>query len=329
MSRLPWVVVLVFACAAVCVPGVVEAQARAEADEGSEARELFYQGIALAEEARWAEALEAFEHSYELVPRASTQYNLANALFNLGRAVEAEASIARYLELAEAAGEPKERIAEAKELATLARRRSVTLRVHVSPKDATVTLDGREVPGDELRAVRVDPGDHVLQVTMAGYEPVVLRSTYPAGSRAEPEIKLAAQPGAPAVPSPSAATPPPAAVPSSGLALRRARWGLWATSATTLVAATAVGVYAIFLAKRVEDGCNDGDTGCDPREASTAKRSERLSYGADALLGVGVVAAISAVVLHWVEPRKNEHRAAPVISFGLSGLSAGVRLRLP
>jgi hypothetical protein len=291
---------------------------------------LFYRGVSLSEEARWADALEAFQRSFALVPRPSTQYNLANALFNLGRAVEAEATITSYLASAEASGEPAERIAAAHELAALARQRRVTLRVHVSPEDATLTLDGREVPGAGVREVRVDPGDHVLRVTMVGYAPVVLRGSYPAGSHAEPELSLTEASPAPLAPPNAVAEDRPAApepATPSGVRSRRIRWALLTTSAVTLAAGTGVGISALLLSKRVEAGCTDGSSGCDLADESTAMRAQRLAYGADALLATGVASGIAALVFHWVAPRL-DRRAEPVVSLAPGTLGAGLRLSL-
>ncbi len=300
--------------------------------DAQEARELFYRGLSLSEEARWADALEAFERSFALVQRPSTQYNLANALFNLGRAVEAEATITSYLESAEASEEPAERIAAAHELAALARQRRVTLRVHVSPEDATLTLDGREVPGAGVREVRVDPGDHVLRVTMVGYAPVVLRGSYPAGSHAEPELSLTEASPAPLAPPKAVAEDRPAASASesataSAVRSRRIRWALFATSAVTLAAGTGVGISALLLSKRVEAGCTDGSSGCDLDDESTATRAQRLAYGADVLLATGAASGIAALVFHWVAPRL-DRRAEPVVSLAPGTLGAGLRLSL-
>jgi hypothetical protein len=53
-----------------------------------EARRAFEQGVEALRAERWAEAESAFRSSLRFLPRASTQYDLAFALFRQGRSVE-------------------------------------------------------------------------------------------------------------------------------------------------------------------------------------------------------------------------------------------------
>jgi tetratricopeptide (TPR) repeat protein len=67
----------------------------------TEARVLFNEGVALAKQERWEEALAKFEASKQLVERASTLFNIGTALVRLGRGAEAIPVLERFLTLEE------------------------------------------------------------------------------------------------------------------------------------------------------------------------------------------------------------------------------------
>jgi tetratricopeptide (TPR) repeat protein len=61
----------------------------ARADDVQEARAAFEQGVAASRESRWEEARAQFQRSLELLPKASTLFNLALADVKLGRGRDA------------------------------------------------------------------------------------------------------------------------------------------------------------------------------------------------------------------------------------------------
>lgn len=67
------------------------------ADDLELARALFESGIEAAEDQRWNEARVDFERSFELAPRSSTLFNLANAQLELGDLVGAATSYRMFL----------------------------------------------------------------------------------------------------------------------------------------------------------------------------------------------------------------------------------------
>lgn len=153
------------ACAAlgVVVPGVARAQVTPAAVT-EQARRLFHQGITLADQDRWAEALAAFQQSLGLVPRASTRFNLARALLRLGRLREAIEVFDAYLAEAQGAGEAA-RVAEATRLRAEAVAALSTLRLVGLPEEAEVSVDGALLPGRGApRVLRVDPGVRRVEV---------------------------------------------------------------------------------------------------------------------------------------------------------------------
>lgn len=230
------------ACAALslAVPTVLWAQPT-PATVTEQARGLFHQGITLADQDRWAEALAAFQQSLGLVPRASTRFNLARALLRLGRLREAIEAFDAYLAEARGASEA-ERIAGATRLRAEAVAALATLRLTGLPEEAEVSVDGALLPGRGApRVLRVDPGvrrvevrdaaGHVerFTVTVAAAEATEHALSWPQPPPALPRAELLVRP--PEVPPP----PPP----------RRG----WASSPWVWVGAGAVvaGTAAVLL----------------------------------------------------------------------------------
>lgn len=83
--RLRWLAPLAI-CAIAATPAVA-----------SDARALFDEGVTLANEGAWNEALEKFEASYTLVERPSTLFNIGSVLIKLGRHDEAIERLERFL----------------------------------------------------------------------------------------------------------------------------------------------------------------------------------------------------------------------------------------
>ncbi len=156
-----------FAVAAILVSAVLVPTSAAAQDD---ARSLFERGVALGDEGRWAEALESFERSYELAPRASTQFNIASTHMRLGHAVEAREVVREYLERSEVASRPRRRQA-AESLLELAESQITELSIYVSPETATVEIDGRpSSTRGAVRQVSLDAGEHVFLIAAEGFE---------------------------------------------------------------------------------------------------------------------------------------------------------------
>jgi len=144
-------------------PRASEAQPVATANT-EQARTLFHQGVALADQDRWAEALVAFRQSLGLVPRASTRFNLARALLRLGRMREAIEVFDVYTAEAQGPAEA-ERRSEAVRLRAEAEGALATLRLTGLPVAAEVSIDGAVEAGQgSPRTLRIDPGQHRIEV---------------------------------------------------------------------------------------------------------------------------------------------------------------------
>lgn len=136
----------------------------------AEARQLFEEGLALAQVDRWAEALTAFRRSAELVPRASTSYNIANALYRLDRPVQALSELDQYDDMLEVRQDPEAR-RRGDTLRQLVESAVAVLHVEVHPEASMLFVDGRPwvLLGVE-RPLLLDPGAHSLRVTHEGYQ---------------------------------------------------------------------------------------------------------------------------------------------------------------
>ncbi len=143
--------------------------AHAQDDMGRQrARELFGEGISLAEEGNFSEAALRFREAYALVQAPNIAYNLAVALVELDEITEAS-------ELVGAVLADEEADEDIKQLATgLQERiagRTAHLRISLTgPRgDANIHLDDRTLSSDELGVlIEVDPGAHVILAEREG-----------------------------------------------------------------------------------------------------------------------------------------------------------------
>jgi PEGA domain-containing protein len=192
-----------------------------EEDEATrQARESFQHGAELVGKARWSEALAAFERAAQLKPHAITTYNIGACLRALGRYLLARKHFAQALAEDEAAGGTQ--LSSALRTATdgyigqiddlLAR-----ATVHLRPATAAIAVDGRPLelsakgdrpvllagtlppgPGTAPPAgtfdVVLDPGLHVITVSLKGHRDAVVRRDMEPGSKHEIDLTVARLP---------------------------------------------------------------------------------------------------------------------------------------
>ncbi len=165
-----------------------EAAETASAEVMSRARELFGQGVELTRQDRWGEALVYFRRSLALVERANTLFNIAGILVRLGRGREAVEHYQRYLRVAPA--DDPDRAAALAALET-ARGALARLRIVVTPEAAELRVDGLRIEGEGgTRELVLDPGEHVLDLHVAGYHREVLRVSLLPGVEGERRVEL-------------------------------------------------------------------------------------------------------------------------------------------
>ena len=168
--------------------------AAAAQDATAAARAAFEQGIRLASEQRWAEALAAFERSRASLDRPSTAYNAALALQHLGRMIEARRALEQCLAMPDTAEEP-EFARDANEVLTAVRGAIGDLTLRASPEHAALRVDGADTGLlGPSRRVELDPGHRVLTLSARGYAPRDLSLDVALGAREEREVTLVPEP---------------------------------------------------------------------------------------------------------------------------------------
>lgn len=156
----------------------------------AEARSAFEQGVAMSQQERWGEALDAFRRSFALVPRPSTAFNMASTLVRLGRHVEAIEAYESYLRIADPTTEAA-RVRDAQ--AQLANERTMiaTIVLTTTPNAATVRLDGRALEGSfAARELAVDIGEHTIEGAAPHFRSASTRVRVSSGERSEVTLAL-------------------------------------------------------------------------------------------------------------------------------------------
>lgn len=155
---------------AACVPALAHAQS---ASEQALAREQFREGVRAAREQRWPDAVDAFQRSLELAPRAMTVMNLAGALAQVGRLVEAAEAYRMFLSEAQSGTAARVRGEAQRQLDALeARIPHVRLEITGRLDSDTVSLDEYQLSAAAIGSpLPVDPGDHTLTLARDGVEP--------------------------------------------------------------------------------------------------------------------------------------------------------------
>lgn len=273
------------ALASALVPGVAVAQV-APAQALSAAQADFERGLALAQQQRWAEALDAFQRSRAAADRPSTAFNAALALQHLGRMLEARRALEQCLAMPEAAADP-ELVRDATAVLATARAAVATVTLAVAPEGAELRVDGAPsgVRGPS-RTLELDPGSHALNASAPGFVPQDLTLRLSPGDRESRAITLVPAAARLSI----AATPPDASVLIDGAPAGRgtAAWEGPARSLAVRVAAE--GYVASERAITLEPGEH-------ARLAVTLTREPRPLVANPWLwVGVGAVAAIATVV---------------------------------
>ncbi len=165
--------------------------ASAQSDTQREARDAFSDGLAHGDANRWPQAVAAFRQSLALFERQSTRLNLGTALIRAGHPVEAATVLGRVVEAERASTRPDTEMIEnaERELAT-ARAAIAHVALDISPSDARVELDGREVARNQRRDIQVDPGVVRFRVAMEGHTEAMDAITLVPGERVARRIAL-------------------------------------------------------------------------------------------------------------------------------------------
>ena len=246
-----------------------------------QARRLFEEGVALANSKDWTEALWAFRRSRNLVPRPSTSYNIANALYRIDRPVEGLAELDKYDEMP---GVRADRAAQERGemLRGLLQDAAARVQLAITPPDAEVHVDGRRFKSTGSdRVIHLNPGPHSVRVTRDGYVPTTIDVQVERGGRETHAIALRPRVAPP--PTPKAALPVAIQLSESAVSKSEAvvdsielgaaqppavdddrkpfvkRPGFWALIGA--IAAVGIGAGVAIALTRKDDGPSCGTTG--------------------------------------------------------------------
>ncbi|MFK7986635.1 MAG: PEGA domain-containing protein [Sandaracinaceae bacterium] len=137
-----------------------------DAETVAAARAAFDEGNDAFDDGQPALAVDAFMRANALVERAASHRNLARALLQLTRFVEARDAFVRCAEIA--ADEHRAAVCEQGRARAEGHIARLTLRV--TPVDATVEVDGRPVEGSGgTRSIELDEGTHRVSVFVPGH----------------------------------------------------------------------------------------------------------------------------------------------------------------
>jgi hypothetical protein len=249
----------------VCVPLAAAAPAAAQPSEPApepsvdeSARELFAEGIAFVEAGDWVQAEERFRQVLALRSSHVVAYNLASALVNLGRPVEAAELLRSILRDADADMATRD-VAQQLLLQTEPKIGTLTIRVTGDMTGVRFALDEKPLElTAQVQTNSVDPGEHTVtahrgetplafeRVTIGGSAALQAELAISLPARVSPErAALGARKAPLRAPARTVTEPMPAEreepVDSSG----GSSFWLWATGGVLVVAAAVVTVLLV------------------------------------------------------------------------------------
>jgi len=289
------------------------------------ARTHYEAGSSYYQQGRYDDALREFEEAYRLsseARKAVLLYNIGLAHERLGHLTEAIDALRRYLE-----GSPNADDAEIvnERMRTLqARLDSTGIVLEVSEEGADVAVDGESRGATPLaEPVRVSPGAHEVRVQRAGFHPLTIRVSVPAGERVTVQANLVpvSEPAPPAVVQAPVDTPPRE---THGGGAGPLPWILIGVGGASAIGGVVFGLNA--LARR--DDANDA-AGGDRQDYDAARLgAKRSALLADVTFGVALAAVSIGVILLLTSGGGDDEVArgdapvvAPVAFEGGAGLS--------
>ncbi|WP_394823368.1 tol-pal system YbgF family protein [Pendulispora albinea] len=299
------------------------AQSQGSASESQAAgRSLFYEGVQLMDQGKYAAACAKLEASLALFPGVGTRGKLAECYEKIGRIARAWGL---YQEILALAGQGTRAQVASSRAAALEPRLS-RLVVTVSAANGTnaealvVKVDGEVMPRGQIGSARlVDSGEVLVEALAPGRKPWSTHARIAESSTVrvevpplEPESAPAAVAHAPGVDAPEATPASPAA---EGAQSREGLGGLgWQRTAG--IAAGGVGLVTVLIggyfglsAKSTYDGafdsnCNAQTYICNAAGQRDTESAHDQARAATILFGTGAVLAAAGAVLFFTAPRR-------------------------
>lgn len=315
---------------ALCVALVVSAPAKtksappppAAADPTQKAKEAFQTAQRLYKEARYADAIVKFEEAYALKPSPVLFFNIGKCHEQLGDVPKALRSYRDYLRLAPDAKD-KDTVSDA--IANLERRLKEKglqqLMVFADPPSAVIEVDGK-VLGNSPASIELTAGNHKLVVKAEGFETTerafvmqTARATEmtinlrPGGTKMDPPpppppLVDVPKKDEPKKDEPPKLTPKDTVVASTGTGVtktaepaKKGRLWTWVAGGVA-VAGAGAGVGMGVMAQNTASTVPMAEIG---QARAQAQSAQGLATGANIAYGVAGAAAITAVVLFFVE----------------------------
>jgi tetratricopeptide (TPR) repeat protein len=308
---------------------VAPAQAQ---DARARARTHFNQGVADYDAGRYREALAAFEQAYRAAPHPTVRVNMANCFEQLGQYVEALFNYRRFLEESGANVTPEQR-SEVEQAIARIEPKVGTLVIKVEPRQATLTIDGKEARRSPDGTLQLVAGLHYLSASAPGHVTVERSVDVKGGAQTPVSINLSEESAVPVAAS-SAAEPldvatddeaPPADAPAD--APQQSRVLLWSALGLTaglLVAGGVTGGLALKYQSEFDTAVarsNDSALSDEERAAAeldgadAADRADRNALLADVFLGAALVSGGASLWI-WLRGRKQSAQSSVSLRLG-------------
>lgn len=282
----------------------------------------------MARQGQWRDALAAFERSSELHPHPVTTYNIGYVERALGHFTRAR----KFMQLALVQSSGAETLPE--DLAALARGYLVEIEpklarvaVTIEAVDVALTIDGRPLevtqsapqqrpllvagtasPGPAERPpamafdLLIDPGTHVILVSIPGKQDTAVTCAFDRGSSTTLQLPEPAKPASP----PSTAQPrrvqqrSEAAPSSDETNLAPVMWTAFGIGAAGIVTGSVFGVLALDKQSTLEDACSS-PTDCPKSSQGDIDHLNTYALVADIAFIVGAVGAGTGGVLWFLD----------------------------
>jgi hypothetical protein len=250
-------------------------------------------------------ALKRYQAADAIMRVPTTGVEVARVLAELGRWVEARARAIEVANTVPAAGEPpvyRDARTSAAELAQSLAARIPSVLIQVEPSDAhpVVQVDGVELPSALVGLpYKVDPGEHTVSITAAGFEPAQQRFTVVEAQQQPVKVTLVArEAGAAGVTPDSAGSPVSGAGESNGDsassepkanngALTRGLVGLGVGVVGVGVGSVA-GIITLNSVHKAKQDCESNT--CSSSAQSSISNAKTTAMIANIGFGVGIVA---------------------------------------
>lgn len=252
MSYRPLAIVVVLALGIVPVLGpAAPASAQNDAAQSAQARALFRQGVQAADRLEWEDAADLFRRAMALRPSPVIQFNLAQALIQLGNLVEGTEHLRGVLRTSDTDRRVRNG-AESLLRAIEPRLGTLTIRLTGDPRGVSVRVDGRAI-SDEVVGVAApaNPGARHVTAHRGDVEVAATDVQIAEGGTAEVSLEI---PPAPAVPTPVEAAresdrdEQPAEIPRSRLVRHDeggsvlGEWWFWAMVGVVVAGGVVIGI---------------------------------------------------------------------------------------